>query len=568
VHTRAAIAIAVGLALADASVVVLALPPLLPELGTTVQGVAAVIAVYTLVLAVALPLAERLRRARGTAFTGLVGWGLFGAAAIGCGLAQSLGMLLVLRAVQALGAAGGIVSGFALLRDREADGPGALWTAATVFGTAAGPALGGVLTELFDWRAIFFAQVPFAVWAAARSGAQKAERRQEEAEVVGEPRGSLVGPAIALALLSAALTGVLFLLVLMLVTGWSLSPATAALAVSILPVAAIAGARVRGEPRALAAAGCALVGAGVLALAWVPTASVAWTVPSQLLAGLGMGMGFAALAGPLLPERTPGQAAALLSVRHAGITVALVLIAPVAAAQLDHAVANARQRTAAVVLDAKLPPLDKINLVGPITADLDPVAPRRKLHDALERQKGRYADDPAKRAAYKDLVDRVDGTVVRGVGDAFRTAFLIAGALALLGAAALVPGGNAATRRYAAYACAALLLPLVFLLTEPGLAPARGEIADPCKQRDLPHTGGITGFAQDLALVGLDRAACKFGSTREELAIAIADDSAARQFERDHGVAPRSLNSLLNGVVGGNPAGSLQQMLEDALGGG
>ena len=552
-HTRAVIAIAVGLALADASVVVLALPPLLAELDTTVQGVAAVIAVYTLVLAIALPLAVRFHPKTAVGF---YGWMLFGAAAVGAGLSQSIGMLLAFRVLQALGAAGGLVSGFAILR------AGSLWTSAAVFGTAAGPALGGILTQVFDWRAIFFAQVPFALLAAARSNVEL------PVEPAPPPRERIdIGAAAALALLSAALTGVLFLLVLLLVSGWSLDPAVAALAVSILPLAAIAGARIRGEPRALAAAGCALVGAGVLALAWVPTASVAWTVPSQVLAGLGMGMGFAGLAGKLLPERTPGEAAALLSVRHAGITVALLLIAPVAAAQLDNAVEDAKQRTAAVVLDAKLPPQSKIALVGPITGPIDPVAPRKELQKALDSEKGQFSDGD-QQVAYQDLVDKVDGTIVRAVGDAFRTAFLIAGVLALLGAAALVPGGSAATRRMAAYASLALVLPLVLLLAEPGLAPARGEIANPCAKRDLPHTGGITGFAQDFALVALDRAACKYGSSREELAIALADKSEANRYERKHGVNPRSLQTLLSGAVGGDPIDSLQQLLQQVIGGG
>jgi hypothetical protein len=279
-------------------------------------------------------------------------------------------------------------------------------------------------------------------------------------------------------------------------------------------------------------------------------------------------MGFGALAGRLLPEETPGQAAALLSVRHAGITVALLLIAPIAAARLDSAVDDARQRTAAVVLDAKLPPLDKLGLVGPITDDLDPVAPRKKLHDALDREKGRYSDDAEKAAAYQDLVDRVDGTVVTAVGDAFRTAFVITGLLALLGAAVLIPAGSARTTRYAAYACAALALPLLLLVIRPGLAPERGQIADPCKKRELPGTGGIGGFAQDFALAGLDRAACKFGSSREELAIALADDAAARRYEHDHGVKPRSLGALMNGIGGDDPVGSLEGLLNQVLGGG
>ena len=54
---RSLIAIGVALALADASVVALALPPMLDDLDTSVEGVAAVIGVYTLVLAALLPVA-------------------------------------------------------------------------------------------------------------------------------------------------------------------------------------------------------------------------------------------------------------------------------------------------------------------------------------------------------------------------------------------------------------------------------------------------------------------------------------------------------------------------------
>ena len=50
---RLAAAIAAGLALADASVVVLALPPILAELDASVETVAAVIGAYTLALALA-----------------------------------------------------------------------------------------------------------------------------------------------------------------------------------------------------------------------------------------------------------------------------------------------------------------------------------------------------------------------------------------------------------------------------------------------------------------------------------------------------------------------------------
>ena len=57
-----------------------------------------------------------------------------------------------------------------------------------------------------------------------------------------------------------------------------------------------------------------------------------------------------------------------------------------------------RERGAALILDARLPPLDKIELAGPLVADLDPVDPRDGLRDALDAQAGRFADDPERAA--------------------------------------------------------------------------------------------------------------------------------------------------------------------------
>jgi hypothetical protein len=383
---------------------------------------------------------------------------------------------------------------------------------------------------------------------------------------------------------------VLFLLVLLLVSGWSIEPLAAAAAVSVLPVAALAGARIRGDAAVRASAGCALVGGGVLALAVLPGASVAWIVAPQVLAGVGMGMALTALAGELLPQRTPGQAASLLSVRHAGITVALVLLAPIAAAQLDDAVADVREQGVALMLDARLPPLDKIEIAGPLLADLDPVDPRDALRRALDAQAGRFSDDAGARREYAKLTDRADDALMAGIDSAFRIAFAIAGGLALVGAVAVLLRGDrpladavavlprgdrpravavavlprgarpravavavlprGARPRAVAVAAAAgaLALPLVHAVLRPQVAPDPIVIADPCADRDLPDTGGIDGFVQDQALRALDRAACRLGSSREELALALADEDHARAYERAHGVDPRSVGGLLQAL--------------------
>src|SRR5689334_11599918 len=86
----AVLALAAGLVLADASVVTLALPQLLTELDTTVEGVAAVIGVYTVVLAIALVPLERVAARRGPHLVGAGGFALFALASLGCSLADSL----------------------------------------------------------------------------------------------------------------------------------------------------------------------------------------------------------------------------------------------------------------------------------------------------------------------------------------------------------------------------------------------------------------------------------------------------------------------------------------------
>src|SRR5262245_61785366 len=93
---RALVAIAAALALADASIVALALPPILVEFDTSISGVAAIVGVYALVLTLAL--LAPLPRGR---------WGLiaFAAGSVGCAVAPSLAVLLVFRGVQAVGAA-------------------------------------------------------------------------------------------------------------------------------------------------------------------------------------------------------------------------------------------------------------------------------------------------------------------------------------------------------------------------------------------------------------------------------------------------------------------------------
>ena len=524
---RALVAIAAALALADASIVALALPPLLVEFDTTITGVAAVVAVYALVLAIAILPARRMR-------PGPIGLFVFAAASVGCAIAPSLWVLLVFRALQAAGAAAALLTAYAVLDAGESRTGRRLWLAAALVGTAAGPALGGVLTELFDWRAIFAVQAPIAL-AAAFVTFSPTVREAEEAPPAD--RTELAG----LALTAAAFTAVLFLLVIELVAGFAISPLRAALGVSILPLAALAALLIPGSKRARALAGSVLLTGGAAALAFLPAPTIAWTIIPQVLAGLGMGLALPALSA----DRDLPDAARNLVARHAGIVLVLVILAPVATARLAEATDQAILQGASLVLDAQIDPLKKLELAPSLLDEVDVDRPREALSEAVEARRAEFAADAD---VYDRLGDRLDDVVIAAIQDAFRIAYLIAAALALVAAALFI----SAWRRPAVWLAVAASVgcAVVYAVQADREAPPEVVLQDPCQERALPESGGITGAIQQQALKMLDDAACKAGSTREELALALFNTTRAREFEEEYGVDPRSTIPLLS-LLGG-----------------
>ena len=101
-----------------------------------------------------------------------------------------------------------------------------------------------------------------------------------------------------------------------------------------------------------------------------------------------MGMALPAFAGELLPERTTRDAARLLTVRHAGIAVVLIVLAPLISHRLDVVTERAQQQGIALVLDAKLPPQDKLGLAPELLAGIEAERPRAGLRQALAKRRG------------------------------------------------------------------------------------------------------------------------------------------------------------------------------------
>lgn len=545
---RALVAIAAALALADASIVALALPPILVEFDTTITGAAAIVGVYALVLAACIWPARALR-------PGPAGLLLFAAASIGCAVAPNLWVMLGFRALQAAGAAAALLTAFGVLDAGDSRAGRRWWLGAALIGTAAGPAIGGVLTEAFDWRAIFVVQVPLALaaaWAcrttpalAGRDDLAEAAGPREWPPVAGSP-AAVAGPVswpnlAALAFTAAAFTAVLFLLVIELVAGFAISPLRAALGVSVLPLAALGAAALPGSADVRALGGALLLAGGAAALAFLPAASVAWTIVPQILAGAGMGLALPALS----PERDLQEAARTLVARHVGIVLVLAILAPIATAQLTSATDEAILKGASLVLDAQIDPLKKLQLAPALLDDIDTDAPRETLDQAVDAQRGGFADSAA---VYERLGQRLDDVVVAAVLEAFRVAYLIAAALALL--AALIYARLFRRPAILLAAAVAVGAAVVYATEARSDRTPSVTLADPCDPREVPGASGLSGEIQARVLAQLNEAACKVGVSREALALAIFDEGRAADFEREHGVDPRSTINLLS-LLGG-----------------
>jgi MFS family permease len=441
-----ALAIAVGLVLADSSIVVLALPEIYRELDTSVAGVSWVLISFNLVMALAAVPAARLARRIGPGRAAAIGLAVFAGAGLACGLAAGLSTLIAARCVQALGGAIAVTAVLELLpaavsSERRAV---AVWAAAGATGAALGPAVGGVLTELVSWQSIFLIQAPIAiavgvpVLAVARheaaTGIISAELRQ-----TGRPH---LLANLALAMTSAAIAAALFLLVLLLIEGWRLSPIGAAIVVSVMPLAALLGARLgpaAGSERARAAAGSILVAGGLGGLALLPDAEVILTVPPQLLVGVGLALVISALTETALAGRAPQaiHGGWTISARHAGVAIGLIALTPLFTADIAEQRRDAIDAATAVVLDSRVEPLLKLELA-------------QRIEDRLEGERGKVPtigpvfeplpSDPDDRADVVGLREELQDQLDRGATHAFSPSF---GLGALIGLLALIPIGLA-----------------------------------------------------------------------------------------------------------------------------
>ena len=433
----AALSLVVAVVLGDSGVVTLALPEILGDFGAEVGQVAWVLIAFNLVLALAAVPAALVCVRGDPALATTGGLLVFAGATAMCAVAPSLGVLVAARAAQALGGALVIVGSLELLvAATGAEAAGARrWAAAGVAGAAFGPVIGGLLTSAFSWRSIFVVQIPAVLLAVPAAVAFRARVVRPRADLDISPDRPHVLANLALALLSAALTAALFLLVLLLVEGWRRSPAVAAIAVSAVPVAALMAQplfrRIGGGTRSEAVAGSVLIAGGLTGLALLPAADVVWTIAPQVLVGLGLGLSIDSLTAAALRDRIPRalHGGWTIAARHAGVVVGLAILTPIFIADLRHAETPAKEAIASLVLDAPVPASTKLALADGLGRRLD--AERGRVPDlrpAFTTLRLPANQEAAAAALERDLEDQLRRAATR----AFRTAFLVAAGLALL----------------------------------------------------------------------------------------------------------------------------------------
>jgi EmrB/QacA subfamily drug resistance transporter len=203
--------LATAMLMLDISVINTALSSIAHGLDTGLSGLQWVVDAYTIPLAATVltagAIADRLGRRR----LFLLGVGIFTASSALCGAAGGIGVLVGARAIQGLGASMMFATALALISqvtpERHARVNAlAAYGAAIGASFALGPFIGGALTDLFGWRAIFLVNVPIGVavmWITYRRVAEGRDPTPRRIDLPGQ----------------VTLIGGLFLLVLALLRG-------------------------------------------------------------------------------------------------------------------------------------------------------------------------------------------------------------------------------------------------------------------------------------------------------------------------------------------------------------
>jgi len=232
-----------SLAFIDGTVVNLALPALQSELGAGVADMQWVIEAYALVLATLLLVGGVLGDRYGRRRVYAAGIALFAAASLACGCARSIHELIVLRAVQGIGAALLVPGSLTLIsasfpRSERGRAIGT-WSGFSSMTMASGPIVGGWLIDHLSWRWAFFLNLPIALVVLALLYWRVPESRDPDAPRRLDWRGAL--------LVTSGLAAVVYALIDSPFRGWLDPRVMGCLALGIIALGGFVAAEARGE---------------------------------------------------------------------------------------------------------------------------------------------------------------------------------------------------------------------------------------------------------------------------------------------------------------------------------
>ena len=151
----------------DTSIVNVAIPSMMGNLGATLDEISWVVTGYIIANAIVLPISSWLSAQFGRKLYYTSCIILFTAASVACGLSTSLGMLVFFRILQGLAGGALLPTSQALIFEsfpkEKAGIASAIYGMSVMVGPTVGPVLGGYLTDHFGWRMIFNINLPIGI---------------------------------------------------------------------------------------------------------------------------------------------------------------------------------------------------------------------------------------------------------------------------------------------------------------------------------------------------------------------------------------------------------------------
>jgi DHA2 family multidrug resistance protein len=158
------VTLATFMELLDTSIANVSLPYIAGGLGRSFDEVTWILTTYLVANAVVLPMSAWLSRVFGRKNYYMACVALFTVTSFFCGIAPSLGIMLMARVLQGIGGGGLAPVEQAILVDTfppaKRASAFALYTVAIVTAPAIGPVLGGWITDNYNWRWVFLINIP------------------------------------------------------------------------------------------------------------------------------------------------------------------------------------------------------------------------------------------------------------------------------------------------------------------------------------------------------------------------------------------------------------------------